>query len=238
MGSGSPAVFDMQLWTAFLIGIAGSLHCAGMCGPLVLALARSRPPASGPCAGPVVYHLGRVASYSVLGLLLGLFGHFAVLGGFQRWLSIALGLALLAGLLIPTKARLLAALFHWIGLLQRLMRGILPRDSLGAQAAMGAINGLLPCGLVYVAAAGAMANAHPFASAVYMAVFGVGTWPLMLGIHITGSRVPLPSRLSWSSVHRAAMVAMAVLLVLRGLELGIPFVSPGPAAGVGGEPCH
>ena len=91
---------------------------------------------------------------------------------------------------------------------------------------MGTLNGLLPCGLVYVAAVGATSTGQPLTGAAYMAFFGLGTWPLMLGIHFAGQRFPLPARLSLNHVTRVAVLLMATLLILRGLELGIPFVSP------------
>jgi uncharacterized protein len=229
----------MELWTAFLLGLAGSLHCAGMCGPLVLALAKTRPRTVLDSTGRVFYHLGRVASYCLLGLMLGLLDHLVVPAGFQRWLSILLGVALLGGLLVAAKVPLAAPVMKWVTLLRSSMRGLFQRNSLAAQALMGALNGLLPCGLVYVAAVGATATGHPGAGAAYMACFGLGTWPLMLGIHFAGQRLPLPSRLSLGSITRAAVLLMAVLLILRGLELGIPFVSPDLSSAIGGNGrCH
>jgi sulfite exporter TauE/SafE len=229
----------MELWTAFLLGLAGSLHCAGMCGPLVLALAKARPRTMRESTGRVCYHLGRVASYGLLGLALGLMGQVAAPAGFQRWLSIALGIGLLGGLLTSAKLPLAAPVVKWVALLKNSMRGLLQRNTPASQAVMGALNGLLPCGLVYVAAVGATATGHPFAGAAYMTCFGFGTWPMMLGIHMVGQRLPLPSRLSLGSVTRAAVWLMAVLLILRGLELGIPFVSPEMSTVLSGNgPCH
>lgn len=217
----------MQLWTAFLLGLVGSLHCAGMCGPLLLALGKAGPPmANRVFIGRVSYHLGRVGAYSVLGIVFGLIGQAAVPDGFQRWLSVALGVGLLAGVVIPRKTTLTTPMFQWIGWLKNAMGGLLRQNSYVAQALMGALNGLLPCGLVYVAAVGATATGHPVSGAAYMALFGLGTWPLMLGIHVAGRRVPLPSRLSLGAVTRGAVLVMAALLILRGMELGIPFVSP------------
>ena len=119
------------------------------------------------------------------------------------------------------------------------MRGLLARDSLAAQATLGALNGLLPCGLVYVAAAGATSTGHPWQGAAYMALFGFGTWPMMLSLHFVGQRLPLPSRFSLGHVMRTAVWLMAALLILRGLELGIPFVSPNLAPANGGSGhCH
>src|ERR1051325_6069906 len=98
------------------------------------------------------------------------------------------------------------------------MRALLQRNSVASQAAMGALNGLLPCGLVYVAAAGATATGKALAGAAYMACFGLGTWPVMLGLHLAGQPLPLPSRFPLAKVTRAAVWLMAVLLILRGLQ--------------------
>ena len=229
----------MQLWTAFLLGLAGSLHCAGMCGPLVLALAKARPRTVRESTGRVCYHLGRVASYCLLGLMLGLLGHVAAPAGFQRWLSISLGFVLLGGLLVAARVPLAAPVMKWIALLKSSMSGLIRQNSLAAQAMMGALNGLLPCGLVYVAAAGATATGHPLSGAAYMALFGLGTWPMMLGIHLAGQRLPLPARLPLGNITRSAVLLMAVLLILRGLELGIPFVSPDLTSATRGDVrCH
>ena len=229
----------MQLWTAFLLGLAGSLHCAGMCGPLLLALAKARPRTVQESTGRVCYHLGRVASYCGIGLLFGLLGHVVAPAGFQRWLSLTLGIVLLAGLLLSAKMSLVTPVGKWVGWLKGSMRGLFQRNSLMSQATMGALNGLLPCGLVYVAAVGATATGDPLNGAAYMALFGLGTWPMMLGLHFAGQRLPLPARLSLGSVTRVAVFLMAVLLILRGLELGIPFISPDlSAANSGNGHCH
>jgi hypothetical protein len=217
----------------------GSLHCAGMCGPLVLALAKARPHTPRASASRLFHHLGRIASYGALGLLFGLLGRAVALSGFQRWLSIALGLALLAGVTFSLKARLTAPVFQWVGLWKHSMSGLLQRDSLFASALLGALNGLLPCGLVYVAATGAASTGHPLNGAAYMALFGLGTWPMMLGIHFAGQRLPLLPRLPLGTITRVAVLLMAVLLILRGLELGIPLLSPHlSAAGGNAAHCH
>jgi sulfite exporter TauE/SafE len=228
----------MYLWSAFLLGLAGSLHCAGMCGPLLLALGKTLPSTPNPGVGRVCYHIGRVTVYSLLGAVFGTMGHVAVPDGFQRWLSVALGVALLAGFVIPRKTTLAAPMFQWIGWMKNAMAGLLGRNSIGAQAVMGALNGLLPCGLVYVAAVGATATGHPLSGAAYMTLFGLGTWPLLLSIHFAGRRVALPSRLSLTGITRGAVFLMAVLLILRGMELGIPFISPGLPMANGSVSCH
>ncbi len=229
----------MALSAAFLLGLAGSLHCAGMCGPLVLALPKIRPGTTRESTSRVCYHLGRMASYCLLGLVLGFFGHAAALAGFQRSLSILLGVTLLASLSMAKGVPFAGMAWQWVALIKAGMGGVLRRNSLASQAIMGALNGLLPCGLVYVAAAGAVSTGDPFTSAAYMTFFGLGTWPMMLGIHFSGQRLPTTSRLPLGNVTRIAVVLMAVLLILRGLELGIPFVSPNlPSSNGAPASCH
>jgi hypothetical protein len=227
----------MELWTAFLLGVVGSLHCAGMCGPLLLALAKAQPRTRRQWVSRACYHFGRLVSYCLLGLALGSLGHAIGPAGFQRWLSIGLGVALLAGLMLSAKASISAPMFRWISFLKSSMCGLLQQNSLASQALLGTLNGLLPCGLVYVAAAGATATGHPETGAAYMALFGLGTCPMMLGVHFVGQRLPLPTRLPLGNVVRTAVLLMAALLILRGLEIGIPFVSPGRAAVNSGH-CH
>ena len=228
----------MELWTAFALGLAGSLHCAVMCGPLVLALSKARPPSLRESAGRICYHAGRIATYSLLGLIFGFLGYFVAPAGFQRWLSISLGVFLFAGLLVGTRVSLAPSIWSWVTLLQSSMRSLLQRRSLLSQALMGGLNGLLPCGLVYVAVAGATATGQSLKGAAFMACFGLGTWPLMLGIHLAGQRLPLPMRFSIGNVTRGAVVLMASLLILRGLELGIPYLSPVLSSVEGCNHCH
>ena len=229
----------MEPGIAFLLGFAGSLHCAGMCGPLVLALTRASPANSACAAGKVIYQVGRVISYCLIGLMLGLLGSLAKTTGFQRGLSIALGVSLLAGWFFRAKIPLTTPMWKGTAYLKNTFGGLLRQNTLLSQAVLGSINGLLPCGLVYVAAAGAVASGHPLNSVVWMACFGLGTWPMMLGIHLGGHRIPLPSRFSAGVITRTAVLVMATLLILRGLDLGIPFVSPNLSMAAGGDGrCH
>jgi len=216
----------MDYWTAILLGLAGSLHCAGMCGPLALALPTASSQRAGLVLGRVAYNLGRVATYSLMGLIFGLAGHSVVLAGVQRWLSIALGLTVIAGWL---GSRRLAASLPVTRLVNRLkssLSGLLRHRSLAALTALGLLNGLLPCGLVYVACAGAAATGSPWFGARFMAVFGLGTIPMMLAISLSGNLVPLSLRLKLRPAIPLSVVLLAGLLILRGLSLGIPYLSP------------
>jgi sulfite exporter TauE/SafE len=216
----------MELWTAFILGFIGSLHCAGMCGPLALALPVTAGGAASHVFGRLGYNLGRVVTYCGIGVVFGLFGRVLLLAGVQRWLSIALGAALIAGLF--TSSRFIG----WrpiTTLVQRLKSGmssLLRKRSILSLGLLGLLNGLLPCGLVYVAAAGAATTGGAASGAAYMAAFGMGTVPLMLAIGLSGRLVQPSVRLKLTKAVPACVFLLGVLLILRGMSLGIPYVSP------------
>jgi len=96
----------MQLWTAFLLGFVGSLHCAGMCGPLVLLTPHVGRGRAGFVVSRLAYHAGRLTVYAAIGAGMGLAGHTFTIAGLQRWVALAAGLALLLGLLLAHKWKL------------------------------------------------------------------------------------------------------------------------------------
>jgi len=216
----------LDCWTAFLLGLVGSLHCAGMCGPLALALPPAGATTLGYFTGRLAYNLGRVVTYCVLGLVFGLAGATLWLAGIQRWVCLALGAALLLGLFASRK------LTRWNPVtlvgdrLQSRMSALLRRRTVASLAVLGLLTGLLPCGLVYVACAGAAATGGILAGAQYMAAFGVGTVPMMLAISLSGKLVPPFLRLHLRKAIPVCIFLVAALLILRGLSLGIPYVSP------------
>jgi hypothetical protein len=216
----------MELWTAFILGLVGSLHCAGMCGPLALALPNAGRNALAYFAGRMSYNLGRLVTYCVLGLIFGLLGKSLALAGVQRWVSIALGVALLAGLFVSRKLALWRPMTALVERLKSAMGALLRRRSLDALLVLGLLNGLLPCGLVYVACAGATATGALFNGALYMLAFGAGTVPMMLAISLSGKLVPFPLRLKLLKAVPLAVFILGTLLILRGMSLGIPFISP------------
>lgn len=216
----------MELWTAFLLGFAGSAHCAGMCGPLALALPRLEPIAWRHVAGRLAYNLGRVITYGALGLMFGLVGRSFALVGVQRWVSLSLGVALLTGVL-AARVDIFRLPLRGIGLrVKHAMGPWLRRPGLGALAVLGALNGLLPCGLVYVACFAAAATGQVLTAIEYMLVFGLGTVPMMLGLSLAGGALPVPIRLRLQRAIPYCLALVGVLLILRGLALGIPYVSP------------
>jgi sulfite exporter TauE/SafE len=215
----------MELWTAFLLGLIGSAHCAGMCGPLALAL-----PATGNrfaqfFIGRLLYNLGRVVTYAALGAVFGLAGQTFAFAGLQRWVSIVAGIVILAGLAAPrffsgaTAAGAVHRLKSFFGMALR-------RRTPGSLFVLGLLNGLLPCGLVYVACAATTANDTVLRGIEYMIAFGLGTVPMMLGISLTGQKLQLALRFKLQRLIPAGLVVVGALLLLRGMALGIPHLSP------------
>jgi sulfite exporter TauE/SafE len=225
----------MDFWTAFLLGLVGSLHCAGMCGPLALALPVAGNTRGAFLLGRLGYNIGRVITYAGLGVVFGLVGQTAALAGFQRWLSLLAGILILIGLLASVRLGLVAPVTRVVAALKSTLGSLLRRRSLGALLFLGLLNGLLPCGLVYVACAGAAATGGVLLAIKAMLAFGLGTVPLMLGMSLAGRAIPASMRLRLQKAIPLAVGFVGVLLILRSLSLGIPYVSPDLSAAV---KCH
>jgi uncharacterized protein len=216
----------MSLWTAFILGLVGSLHCAGMCGPLALALPACASSTPGFVAGRLAYNLGRMMTYGFLGLIFGLVGRSLLVAGVQRWASISLGLFLLLGLFSSRKLAFWRPVTVLVERLKFRMAALIRRRSFSSLALLGLLNGLLPCGLVYVACAGATTTGAGLSGVEYMAAFGLGTVPMMLSISLVGRLMPIGLRLQLRKAIPVSVFLLASLLILRGLSLGIPYLSP------------
>ena len=214
-----------MLWTAFILGLVGSLHCVGMCGAITLALPHHGRGWTSFIVGRIAYNLGRVATYSVLGLVFGSIGKSLALAGVQRWLSIGAGMAIIAGLLVSRRFTT-PPIVRAVGWLKARLGTLLQSRSFGALALLGILNGLLPCGLVYAAAAGAAATGDIVSGIEYMALFGLGTVPLMMAVSLSGRAFFGKFRFPLQKLIPASLVIVATLLILRGMALGIPYVSP------------
>ncbi|MFM6976715.1 MAG: sulfite exporter TauE/SafE family protein [Sphingobacteriaceae bacterium] len=217
-------------YLAFVIGLFGSLHCVGMCGPLAFAV-----PSVGQGRWKVVldkflYQAGRIVSYVLLGILIGLIGRQLWLSGLQQWLSIITGTLIIAAALIrllgiatlKTSSSLLLKPYY-----QVFNYAIKHRAN---HLIIGILNGFLPCGLVYLALTDALNRGTINLSAMYMFWFGLGTLPLMF---ITSVSVAFAGKLVRQRINRIIpwfMLLLGIWFILRGLELDIPYLSPAKAA--------
>ncbi len=213
--------------TAMVMGLLGSLHCAVMCGPIAIALAAQKPAFQ---VTMLAYHAGRITSYLVIGMLIGLVGKGLYLAGLQQFLSVLAGVMLLALYALPQALGHTFFLHRWITFFsQNLKKWIRPyfhNRSVAGRYATGVLNGLLPCGLVYVAAAGAVATGSPASGAAYMFFFGMGTLPMMLGVQLFSGKLMPMIQQKWRRVTTVVIVSMAILFIMRGMNLGIRYISP------------
>ena len=215
---------------AFTMGIIGSFHCVGMCGPLALALPLKDDSLLSKFTGTFLYNSGRIVTYSLFGLVSGLLGKSFVLLGFQQWLSILLGAAIILLLILP---KIFSSRFKHFGITNNIFQKI--RHTFGqlffkknqsTLFAIGFLNGLLPCGLVYLAIAAAAATGEIKSSILFMAAFGAGTLPVMWSIAFWGNYIGISIRQKIRSAYPYMMLLMACLLIIRGMGLGIPYISP------------
>jgi len=199
--------------TGFFLGLMGSLHCAGMCGPLVLFTPVVGNSHSSIIASRLVYHSGRLTAYAVIGVLFGMIGESIALAGLQRWLSLIAGILMLAAICMTFffKTQLTRAPIA----IKSLFARFLHRRTFPAIFSLGATNGLLPCGLVYMAATASIATGGALNSIFYMLLFGLGTLPMLLAVSFGGSRLQFLKIPTLQKLAPLAIVAVAVLLIVR-----------------------
>lgn len=224
------------------LGILSSFHCVGMCGPLVLALPVGHLPRPWKIVAPLMYHAGRIGLYAALGLLFGLMGRRIYMAGFQQFLSIGLGIMILFGVIRDRWGRnrngsMIAGKF--LPDLRQWTLKLWKSPSKSKFIWLGMANALLPCGMVYLAIAVALSSGRTADAVVFMASFGAGTLPLLLGISYSGNFISLSFRVEIKKKIPLLIALTAILLILRGLNLGIPFISPVLAGSPGhAVSCH
>ena len=230
-------------FSALLIGLASSLHCIGMCGPIVLSLPVHEKEGR-EVANKIVYNTGRIFSYFALGLVLGALGMSIHLIGLQQYISIFIGLVIL---LYVVGFRSFFKVFEHSKLKDRLLKhsSTLYKNISSAGYStyfiLGMLNGLLPCGVVYIALIAAAASTSVLQGGFYMLFFGFGTFPIMLFLSLAKSRFSFSFGQWWRKLSQGLMIIVAILFLLRGLNLGIPMISPALQDGSNGcvvSCCH
>ena len=216
--------------SGFTLGAAGSLHCVGMCGPLSLALPVQHLSKTQKFFSLLLYQFGRIITYSVIGLLFGLAGRRIYISGYQQWFSIAMGIVVLSLAALyffrhkTVHIKFLNRFYFFIQ--QQISRLLKSANGLLSFLLMGMANGLLPCGMVYVALAATLSFTEITQSVSFMAMFGAGTLPAMMLIGYAGQVINPGWRTYLRKLVPIFISLMGALLILRGLNLGIPFISP------------
>lgn len=216
--------------TALALGFLGSFHCVGMCGPIALALPLNHHSWISKISGSLIYNSGRIFTYAMLGGAFGILGQSLVIAGYQQGVSITLGILILILVMLPNQTysryKITAFIYSYIGKLKQQLGLLFKKKSNSSLFFIGTLNGLLPCGLVYLGVAGAIASGSIIQGSLFMASFGVGTFPAMLTLSLLGNSMSVNIRNKINKAVPIFIVAMALLLILRGLNLGIPYVSP------------
>ncbi len=214
----------------FTLGAAGSLHCVGMCGPLSLALPTYHLSKTKKFISLLVYQFGRIITYSMIGLVFGLVGRRIYISGYQQWFSIGMGILVLMLVLVyfiqkkTIRLSFLNRFYHSVqGMIIRLLRS---STGFSGFLLMGIANGLLPCGMVYIALAATLSLPQISQSVAFMALFGAGTLPAMMLVGYAGQLIKPGLRRSLQKAVPMFIALMGAVLILRGLNLGIPFISP------------
>jgi len=213
---------------AFLMGLLGSLHCAVMCGPLMLSLPLRNTSLLKSALQLIWYQLGRILIYTLLGVLVGWIGNSFTVFANQEILSLTIGVLLVIFTILQLSGRQLKSINNlqqkMITPLSKLMGKFYGLPIWGFFA--GLLNGLLPCGMVYLALATALNTASLQGGANFMFLFGLGTMPLMLMISLGGIYLKKYIRFNTQKLVPYFMLFMGTLLILRSADLGIPFLSP------------
>ena len=216
--------------TAFIFGLISSLHCIGMCGPIAMMLPLDRNNAPKKALQILLYHLGRLTAYASIGFVFGLLGKGFFMAGIQQQLSIFIGVAMILIVLIPEKRlanyNFSKPIFKIISKVKTTLGSQFKNRSYKSFFTIGLLNGFLPCGLVYVALFGAIAMQSASLGILYMILFGLGTVPLMSSVAYLNSFLTLSIRNKIQKAIPYAGVCIGILFILRGLGLGIPYISP------------
>lgn len=214
----------MEIWTALAIGFFGSFHCIGMCGPIALALPGKSDSTASLIWGRLLYNIGRVLTYTFLGVIFGIIGHSIALAGFQQSVSVLLGTIILAGALFQFNS-----LNGWkekVGLntlfnrLEKLMLSQFKKGGTITLFTIGLLNGLLPCGFVYVGLAGSVTTGSVLQGSLFMTLFGIGTIPAMMVMALAPGFLSLEWRQRINKFIPYLAAAFGIYLIYRGIVIG------------------
>jgi sulfite exporter TauE/SafE len=219
-----------MLYTALLFGLISSFHCIGMCGPIALMLPLDRNNQIKMVSQLITYHFGRLFAYASIGFIFGMLGKGFLLAGFQQKTSIIFGIVIILIVAIPEKV---LANFNFSKPISKVISNV--KSALGSQFknksyqslfTIGLLNGFLPCGMVYVALFGAVAMQSPTLGILYMILFGLGTIPLMSSVVYLKNAITISIKNKIQKAIPYVAVFIGILFILRGLGLGIPYISP------------
>lgn len=216
--------------SALIFGLFTSFHCAGMCGPIAVALPLSGKGIFTKIFGSILYNIGRAITYAFIGAIFGLVGQGFVLGGFQQSLSIVMGVIMIISVFFPSLFKDVIDIdktgIKFVARLREKLALLFTKQNNRALFLIGILNGFLPCAPVYAALAGATATGSFQTGSLFMFIFGLGTLPMLLTISVLGNIISADLRRKIAKMVPVTIVIIGLLFIMRGLGLGIPFLSP------------
>lgn len=219
-----------MLYSALLFGLISSLHCIGMCGPIAMMLPVNRSNPAQKVLQIIIYHLGRISAYALLGLIFGLLGRGFYMAGIQQQLSIAVGILMIVIVVVPEKEfmkyNFSKPVYRLLSKVKNHLGNQFKRKSPDALFTIGLLNGFLPCGLVYAALFGAIAMQNITLSISYMILYGIGTIPMISAVVYLSNLISIPVRNKLQKIIPIVAVFIGIMFIFRGLGLDIAYLSP------------
>ncbi len=216
--------------SALGLGFATGFHCIGMCGPIALSLGLTKSQAVNFHLQNLTYQFGRIVTYSLMGAVLGIVGKGFEMAGFQKYLTIAVGVMLIVMAVFSFGGKDFASkvpfLSKFLLKVKMSLANLLQKPDYKSRFLTGILNGFLPCGMVYMALTASLAAGGIWQSALFMSLFGLGTLPFMFAVVVAGNMMTQAFRLKVLKIIPVLMIVLGGLFILRGLELGIPYISP------------
>lgn len=216
--------------SALGLGFASGFHCIGMCGPIALSMGLTKTQATNFYLQNLTYQFGRILTYSLLGAVLGIVGTGFELAGIQQYLTILVGILLIVMALFSFGGKDFASRIPFLSQallnVKMSLSKLLQKADYRSRFLTGILNGFLPCGMVYMALTASLAAGGIAQGASFMALFGLGTLPFMFAVVMAGNLMTQAFRLKVLKVIPVVMIVLGGLFILRGMEVGIPYVSP------------
>ena len=217
------------IYAALGLGLLTGFHCIGMCGPIAIALPLNKRTWGTRIFSALWYNIGRTITYAGLGFVFGILGAGFSLAGFQKWVSIIMGIFMIATVAFPKINHVLyrgTGDSKFMNSIKKQLAKYFQQASYKSLFITGLLNGLLPCGMVYMALAGAIGVGSLQGAVLFMILFGLGTIPMMFLLSMLGNFATIKLKHAINKVIPYVVVIVGALFILRGLELGIKFISP------------
>ncbi|TWP29787.1 sulfite exporter TauE/SafE family protein [Apibacter muscae] len=215
---------------ALTLGLLSGTHCIGMCGPIAFSLGLEANNKVKYYTQNFLYQLGRISTYSILGGILGIVGKSFNIAGYQQYVSIFAGVLLLLMVLLPGKNFELGGnlkfLNHFMIKVKMFLGKFIQKKDNTSRYLTGVLNGFLPCGVVYASLAASIAAGGIIQGMLFMAIFGLGTFPFMFITVLAGNFIGIKAKTKVTKVFPYFLALLGIIFILRGLEIGIPYLSP------------